>query len=140
MPLEVSEVSNPVQTVQSIYESFHRGDIPAILGQLADDVRWEEWDDHHGQRAGVPWLTARNGKDAVPGFFEVVGRFQFHEFRVLTLMSGGNQVAAEVIIDATVPSGKRVRDEEIHLWTFNAEGKVSRFRHYVDTAKHIAAV
>lgn len=38
-----------------------------------------------------------------------------------------------------VPSGTAYRDEVLHLWTFDEAGKVSRFRHYVDTAKHIAA-
>jgi hypothetical protein len=28
----------------------------------------------------------------------------------------------------------------MHLWTFNDDGKVSRLRHYTDTAKHIAAL
>jgi hypothetical protein len=28
---------------------------------------------------------------------------------------------------------------EDHLWTFNEAGTVSALRHYVDTAKHIAA-
>ena len=32
------------------------------------------------------------------------------------------------------------RDEEVHLWTFNDAGKVTRLRHYTDTAKQIAAV
>jgi ketosteroid isomerase-like protein len=32
-----------------------------------------------------------------------------------------------------------VRDEEIHLWTFNDAGQVVRLRHYTDTAKHMAA-
>jgi uncharacterized protein len=35
--------------------------------------------------------------------------------------------------------GGHYRDEEIHLWTFDDAGKVVRLRHYVDTAKHIAA-
>lgn len=39
---------------------------------------------------------------------------------------------------ATLPGGKRLRDEEMHLWNVNAAGKVTRFRHYADTAKHIA--
>jgi ketosteroid isomerase-like protein len=30
-------------------------------------------------------------------------------------------------------------DEELHLWTFNDNGKVVRLRHYVDTAKHLDA-
>ena len=30
-----------LQTVQDIYAAFGRGDIPAILDELADDVRWD---------------------------------------------------------------------------------------------------
>jgi ketosteroid isomerase-like protein len=29
-----------VATVQSIYEAFGRGDIPAILDRISDDVIW----------------------------------------------------------------------------------------------------
>ena len=131
-------MSDHVATVQSIYEAFGRGDIPAILDKLADDVRWEEWPDNHAQKSGVPWLQTRAGKEGTLDFFKVVGGFNFHEFQVRSLMAGGNQVAADVLVEATVPPGVRFRDEEIHLWTFDESGKVARFRHYLDTAKHIA--
>ena len=68
-----------------------------------------------------------------------MSQFQIHEFRVLSLMSGSNNVVAEMVIDATPPNAGRYRDEELHLWGFDERGKVIRFRHYVDTAKHIAA-
>ena len=62
------------------------------------------------------------------------------DFRVLSIMAGDHQVAAEFVIEADIPStGGHYRDEEMHLWTFNAEGKVTRLRHYTDTAKHIRA-
>ncbi len=32
-----------------------------------------------------------------------------------------------------------MRDEELHLWRFDADGLICGMRHYVDTAKHIAA-
>jgi hypothetical protein len=35
--------------------------------------------------------------------------------------------------------GGRFRDEELHLYTLDEDGKVARMRHYVDTAKHVAA-
>ncbi len=132
-------MTDHMATIQSIYEAFGRGDIPAILDKLADDVRWEEWPDNHAQKAGVPWLHPRDGKEGTLEFFKVVGGFDFHEFQVRSLMAGGNQVAADVLVEATVPPGVRFRDEEIHLWTFDESGKVTRFRHYVDTAKHIAS-
>jgi hypothetical protein len=52
---------------------------------------------------------------------------------------GGNQVAVSFVIEYDTPPGGHLRDEEIHLWTFDADGKVSGLRHYTDTAKHIAA-
>ena len=35
-------MSDNVGTVAAIYEAFGRGDLPAILDQLADDVQWEQ--------------------------------------------------------------------------------------------------
>ena len=126
-------------TVTSIYEAFGRGDVPAILAALSEDVRWDEWSDNRAQKSGVPWLQHRNGKAGALEFFAIAAQFNIHEFRVLALLAGGNQVVAEVLIDATAPTGVRYRDEELHLWTFDDAGKVVRLRHYVDTAKHIAA-
>ena len=56
---------------------------------------------------------------------------EIHDFQVLNLMEGGNQIAATIKIDFTVKeTGERVRDEEIHLWTFDDAGKISGMRHY----------
>jgi ketosteroid isomerase-like protein len=133
-------MNDPLATVSAIYAAFGQGDIPAILDHLAEDVRWEEWDDNRAQAAGVPWLQARTGKAGVLAFFQVMGSLNVQDFRVLSLMAGGNQVAAEIEIEFEVPStGRRLRDQELHLWTFNDEGKVVRLRHYVDTTKHTAA-
>jgi len=88
--------------IGAIYEAFGRGDIPTILGHLADDVRWEEWSDNTAQKAGVPWLQARHGRAGALEFFQVMGsRLQVTEFRVLSLMAGGNQVATDSSSNAT---------------------------------------
>ena len=128
-----------LSTVQGIYEAFGRGDIPAVLDALSEDVTWEQWADNHAQAAGVPWLVERHGRDGAAEFFAIVGTFDIPDFQVLSLMAGGNQVVAEVVIEANTPEGGHYRDEELHLWTFDDGGKVSRMRHYTDTAKHIAA-
>jgi uncharacterized protein len=114
----------PLETVQSIYTAFGRGDVPAILACLADDVAWEAWANNSAVAAGVPWLKELRGAAAVVEFFQVVGQMQIRDFQVLSLMAGGNQVAAEITIDAVSPSGMEFRDEEMHLWTFNDAGKV----------------
>jgi uncharacterized protein len=129
----------PLETVQGIYQAFGRGDIPSILATVADDVAWEAWADNSAQNAGVRWMTPRRGKAGVLEFFQLVAQFQIHEFKVLSIMGNGQQVAAEFVIEATPPGGFRYRDEEMHLWTFGPDGKVTRLRHYLDTAKHIKA-
>jgi ketosteroid isomerase-like protein len=128
-------------TVQAIYQAFGSGDVNTILGYMADDVQWEAWADNTAQKAGVPWLQARHGKQGVLEFFRVLGQLTvLKDFQVLSLMDGGRQVAVEFVIEYDVPStGGHVRDEEIHLWTFNDAGQVVRLRHYTDTAKHMAA-
>ena len=96
----------PLETVQTIYAAFGRGDVPAIIDLVSDDVTWESWADNSAQKAGVPWLLARQGKAGAGEFFELVGQFTIHDFQV---------------------------------WTFGADGKVTRLRHYTHTPKHTAA-
>jgi ketosteroid isomerase-like protein len=127
-------VSDHVQTVQAIYEAFGRGDVDAILERLSPDVAWEAWQDNHAQRAGVPDLAPRSGRAEVAGFFGVVAGMGVSDFQVLDVIGGERQVAVEVQIVTAA-----FADEELHLWTFGDDGLVTRMRHYVDTAKHIAA-
>jgi ketosteroid isomerase-like protein len=133
-------VSN-LATVQGIYEAFGKGDVPAILDVLDDEVEWEAWENNSSVKAGVPWMTPWYGKAEVAHFFETAGQMEILDLQVLDMMEGGNQVAVEFVLEANLPSwgGGHYRDEEIHLWTFNDEGKVVRLRHYTDTAKQIAA-
>ncbi len=126
-------------TIGGLYEAFGRGDIEAILALIAEDCAWESWLENTAQAAGVSYLQPQSGPSGVAAFFADVARFEIHDFQVLDMFAGGEKVAVEVQIDATAPGGGRFRDEELHLYTLNADGKVARMRHYVDTAKHIAA-
>jgi ketosteroid isomerase-like protein len=130
---------NKVETVQLLYAAFGRGDVEGFLSHLHENVRWEEWSSNHAQLAEIPYLAPRVGKAAVAGFFAAAAGLELHELQVLNLLAGGDDVVAEVEIEFTVKAtGKRLRDQELHLWSF-AGDKVTRLRHYVDTAKHIAA-
>lgn len=128
-----------VQTVQEIYAAFGRGDVPAILAHLADDVDWE-WG-----RAdiGVPWLQPRRGREAVGGFFESLAALEITKFRPTHFMQSddGSIVIALIDLDGKVKAtGKPIADaEEVHVWHFGPDGKVTRFRHGVDTHAHYLA-
>src|SRR5689334_22874942 len=127
-------------TVSRIYQAFGEGDVATILGYLDEQVAWDaDWADLSAHRAGVAHLAPRHGPDEVAGFFALIGKGTFHEFAVLDVLSSDRQVVAQITTDWTLPGGGRVRDEELHLWTFGPDGRVVAFRHYVDTAKHIRA-
>ncbi len=126
-------------TAQTIYEAFGRGDVPTILDVCSDDVAWEQWEDNRAQKAGISILQARTGKSGVAEFFAGVATLTMQGFEVLNMMEGANQVAVTFVIEYVTPVGGHLRDEEIHLWTFNDAGQVCALRHYVDTAKQIAA-
>lgn len=132
---------NQLETVQRIYQAFAERDAATILDHVSDDVQWESWADNSAQKAGVPWLEPRTGKAGVRAFLTTLGQLVvLKDFQVLSMMEGGRQVAVEFVIEYDVPSsGAHLRDEEMHLWTFNDAGQVIRLRHYTDTAKHIAA-
>jgi uncharacterized protein len=125
--------------IDDIYAAFGRGDVAAILDHIADDCHWESWDDHTAQRAGIPYLQPRTGPAGVADFFGAVAEFDIHAFQVGDRLTSDTKVAVQVVIEASIPSGGRFRDEELHLWTLDGAGRVVRMRHYIDTAKHIAA-
>ena len=137
-PAPAPPTTGNATTVAAIYAAFGRGDVPAILARLADDVAWDQWPDNAAQRAGVAHLAPRRGRAEVAGFFELVASWTVLDFAVLDVLAGDRQVAAEIRADFALPGGGRLTDEEVHLWTFDDAGRVVRFRHYVDTAKHIA--
>ena|SRR5438093_6380377 len=123
--------------VQAIYQAFGTGNVPALLERLAEDVEWE----HDSIDHGIPWLKPGRGKAHVLKFFEIVGReFEISRFDVKSLFENGPQVIAQIAIEAKIRStGKPLKDYELHVWTFDNQGKVKAFRHCVDTHQHFNA-
>jgi hypothetical protein len=128
---------NNLRTTEAIYEAFGRGDIPAILSRLADNVEWE----YGATPTDVPWLQLRRGRDGAGAFFASLAGIEIESFAPKRLLDGGNVVVALVDIRFTVKAtGKRVSEEdEVHIWHFDREGKVARFRHRLDTHAHVQA-
>ncbi len=125
--------------VGGVYEAFGRGDIDFILDQIADDCAWESWLDNHGQSAGIPPMTPRHGRAGVAEFFAYVATMQIEDFQVLDMLASDRQAVVEVQITIALPGGGSVTDEELHLYSLDEEGRITRMRHYVDTAKQIKA-
>lgn len=127
-----------IETVQAIYAAFGRGDIPAILGLLGENVEWE----YGTLDAGVPWLKPRRGLAQVPEFFESLGALDFQKFQPKTLLESGNVVVALVDLVVVIKANGRsiVEEDEVHIWRFDDQGRVIRFCHRLDTHKHWLAL
>ncbi|HSV53422.1 MAG TPA: nuclear transport factor 2 family protein [Burkholderiaceae bacterium] len=122
----------PVERVQQMYAAFGRGDVPAILAGLAEDVEWE----YGAIRNPVPWLQPYKGRAQVPQFFEALAKhIDLTQFEPRTFLQQGLLVVDLVDVAFTVrATGKHVVEAEtVHIWHFNAAGLVQRFRHRVDT-------
>ena len=127
-----------IDTVHAIYAAFAKADVPAILDVMADEVQWE----YAYPDRGVPWLAPRRGREGVLSFFQALGaNLEMKRFDVKDVFSGGAKVMALIDVEFFVRStGKRIAEvEEGHLWHFDARGRVTRFRHMVDTAQHVEA-
>jgi uncharacterized protein len=127
-----------VQTVRSMYDSFGKQNIPAILECLADDVEWE----YAYPDTPVPWLKPRRGRHGAGEFFQSLAALDFKRFEVKSVVADGNLVIAIVSLDAVVrATGKHIVEmDEVHLWHFDDRGRVNRFRHVADTLQHASAL
>lgn len=123
-------MSQHLATVQAIYGAFTRGDVPAFLSHLAADVEWE----HDWGAEPLRWFKPRHGRADVANFFTELASLDVLHFAPEGFLESANQVAVVIRIHARVrETGQEIRDLEMHLWTFGADGKVSRMRHFSDT-------
>ncbi len=127
-----------VETVQRIYGAFGKGDVSTILDQLADDVEWE----YGVNSTTVPWLQPRRGRADVVNFFHALAGLDITKFHPTTFLENGDTIVVLVDLEGTVRStGRRILEEdEVHIWRFDSEGKVRRFRHRADTYQQLAAM
>jgi ketosteroid isomerase-like protein len=131
-----------IETIQSLIESVKQGDIPAFQRQLAEDVRWEYHPTGNtAQDADVPYMRLREGPEAAAGFIHDIEKdFELHWIEPRAFLEGDGHVAVLLEYELTVHhTGKRIHDQEIHLYDLDANGKVKAFRHFLDTAKAIEA-
>jgi uncharacterized protein len=125
------------ETIQTIYEAFGRGDVPAILSRLTDDV---DWNNERVASRECPWNGNFAGKGNVPAFFGAVGgALDIRVFEPHTFIEQGDRVAVLLRIESTLrKNGRPVQNDAVHVWTFDGD-KVSGYRHYNDTAAELEA-
>ncbi len=131
----MSEQTN-VEVVQRAYEAFGRGDIPAMLEVMTDDVDWNL----QGPSA-IPWAGPRHGREEVGEFFSLLGQtLDFEQFEIREIVSQGDTVVHLGYERLRVKqTGRLVEAEWTHVYTLR-NGKVAKGRFYVDTAQMVVAL
>jgi ketosteroid isomerase-like protein len=126
-----------VHTIQEIYEAFGRGDVPAILTRLNERVEWE----YGANPSEVPWLQRRHGREGAAAFFASLVAIEIQRFAPKAFFENSQSVLVLLDIEFVVKAtGKRVMEEdEVHIWHFDGQGKVARFRHRADTQQQALA-
>jgi ketosteroid isomerase-like protein len=125
----MSEAQN-VETVGKIYEAFGRGDIPYIIDQLLEDVRWVS----HFESV-VPWAGDYSGKARVQKFFDAIGgSVDVTAFTPREFVAQGDTVVSLGEFGCRVRStGKSALTRWVFIWKFR-EGRVYSYEQFHDPA------
>ena len=130
----MSEQDN-IAIVQQAYNNFQTGNIPALLGQLSDDVTWQL-----PEMENVPFSGKRTTPAGVGDFFSLIGdneeplRFEPREF-----VAQGDKVVSLGYYQWRLKANGREFDSDFaHVFTIR-DGKVVAFQEYTDTAACAAA-
>jgi uncharacterized protein len=122
--------------VQRGYEAFGRGDIPAFLELLTDDVEWIQ----QGPPV-IPFAGTRHGHEGVMEYFSLLGEtLEFEQFEPREFVAQDDTVVVlgfeRSLGKAT---GRTVEQEWAHVYTLR-DGKIAKGRFFEDTAAYVAAV
>ncbi|HEX2137776.1 MAG TPA: nuclear transport factor 2 family protein [Microvirga sp.] len=122
--------------VQQMYVAFGRGDVPAILETLADDVEWHVM----GSSEVVPWAGTRHGREQTSQFFRAVGEtLDVEKFEARTMVAEGDTVVVVGWERSRVkPTNRIYEDEWVHVFRVR-QGKIAAFREFNNSAAWLAA-
>ena len=127
-----------IEATQRVYEAVGRGDVEAILAEVADDVDWVSVATNGS--ASVPWYGSYQGRVEVKRFFKEIGsNVQITEFSPLSFTSNDTDVMVALVWSITVhATGKSVTLPMQHWFRF-ADGKIVVVRTAEDSEQTAAA-
>ena len=130
----MSERTN-TDVLQQGYEAFGRGDIPAVLDLLTDDVEWTQ----QGPSV-IPFAGTRHGREGVAEYFSLLDEnLEFEQFEPREFVAQGDTVVVvgfeRSVIKAT---GHTIETEWAHVHTLR-DGKIAKGRLFEDTGAYVEA-
>jgi uncharacterized protein len=122
--------------VQQGYEAFGRGDIPAVLELLTDDVVWTE----QGPSV-IPFAGTFRGREGIAEFFSVLDEtIEFEQFEPRKFVGQGDTV---VVVgyerSLAKQTGRKFEQEWAHVYTLR-DGKIATGLFIEDTATMVDAL
>jgi len=120
--------TNP-ELVRNLYDALARGDVPTVLAGLDPGVEWTEAE-------GIPYRGTYIGPEAVLNgvFARLATEWDGFQVTPREHIDGGDQVVTlGRYAGAYKATGKAFEADFAHVWTLR-DGKVIRFRQYVDSA------
>jgi ketosteroid isomerase-like protein len=119
-----------VEVIRGLYDSFGRGDVPAVLGHMDQQIEWREAESFiYADRN--PYV----GPNAIlEGVFVRLGT-EWEGFTVTPeewLDAGNHVVVLGTYTGRHRESGRDVRAQFAHVWGVRG-GRVVRFQQYTDT-------
>ncbi len=129
-------VSNPenVTIIDNLYKAFSKGDVPAVLGLMDENIVWYEAEGN-ALADGNPYKGPQAVLKGV--FTRVIEGNEYFNLKDIQLHDmSNNQVLSTLRYDGKVKeTGKTYNAQAAHLWTLNNDGKIIAFQQYVDTNK-----
>jgi ketosteroid isomerase-like protein len=120
--------------ISSVYDAFRRGDIPAILNQVAPGAVWR-------QSASLPWGGDYQGAEGAAEFFRKLNEtMETVAFDVRENVAVGNEVFSfGVYSGKSRKTGKTGTAEWMFRWRVEG-GKIVSYESYTDSAALLAAL
>jgi ketosteroid isomerase-like protein len=121
-----------IALIQNTYAAFGRGDVPAILENVTENV---DWGVEAADSKEVPWHGTGRGRQFAAKFFEALGKAAvFTRFEPSGFVASDSNVACLVSWDAKLThNGRTMTQNVIHYFTIE-NGRIAKWRGSEDTA------
>ena len=118
-----------VELLRGTYEAFGRGDIPAVIGVLDENVAWIT-------PAVLPHAMTVNGRDDVGAFFQkLASTWEDFNLEIDDFCASGDRVCVIGRAGGKL-DGKPASYGFVHAWTVR-DGVCVRFDEYVDPSPEL---
>ena len=126
-----------ITVIRGMYESFSKGDVTSVLGQMHQHIEWREAENFiYADRS--PY---RGPQAVLEGVFMRLAS-EWADFKVTPeewLDAGNHIVVLGTYSGRHKESGKEVRAQFAHIWGVT-HGRVVRFQQYTDTKQFADAI